>query len=135
MVGITTFPFAGRDFPAVTWYKDPGLRRTYLTLIFVVMTSATNGYDGSMMNGLQTLKYWQDQFHPSNATLGLLNAIMSVGGIVALPLFPFIADNYGRRIGIIVGCIICIVGVVLQTIGATVGMFIAGRFIIGFGKL
>lgn len=134
MVGITSFQFAGRDFPAVTWYTNPGMRRTYLTLIFVVMTSATNGYDGSMMNGLQTLPYWQDHFHhPSNSQLGLLNAIMSVGGIISLPLFPWIADNYGRRIGIIIGCVIAIVGVVLQTIGVTIGMFIAGRFFIGFG--
>jgi len=50
-----TFEIAGHEFPAVTWYKDPGLRRTYTCLVFVVMTSATNGYDGSMMNGLQTL--------------------------------------------------------------------------------
>jgi len=50
-----SFEIAGQSFPAITWYKDPGLRRTYICLLFVVMTSATNGYDGSMMNGLQTL--------------------------------------------------------------------------------
>lgn len=97
MVGITHFELAGREFPAVTWYTNPGMRKTYLTLIFVVMTSATNGYDGSMMNGLQTLPYWQNYFHhPSAATLGLLNAIMSVGGIISLPLFPYIADNVSQ---------------------------------------
>jgi hypothetical protein len=41
-----TFRLAGREFPEVTWYKDPALRRTYICLMFVVITSATNGYDG-----------------------------------------------------------------------------------------
>ena len=55
-----TFRLAGREFPAVTWYKDPALRKTYICLMFVVLTSATNGYDGSMINGLQSLHYWQE---------------------------------------------------------------------------
>jgi len=83
-----------------------------------------------MMNGLQTLSYWQNYFkHPSPTQLGLLNSIMSVGGIVSLPIFPYVADYLGRRVGIIIGCIICVVGVVLQTIGANISMFIAARYV------
>lgn len=55
-----TFRLAEREFPEVTWYKDPGLRRTYICLMFVVLTSATNGFDGSMVNGLQSLEPWKD---------------------------------------------------------------------------
>lgn len=58
---------------------------------------------------------------------------MSVGSIVALPVTPYIADGLGRRIGIMVGCIVMIVGVVLQSIGTNIEMFIAARFFIGFG--
>jgi hypothetical protein len=54
------FRLAGREFPKVNWLTDPGLRRNYICLMFVVITSATNGYDGSMMNGLQALKIWQN---------------------------------------------------------------------------
>jgi len=61
-MGKNTFDLAGREFPAVTWYTDPGLRKTYICLFMVILTSATNGYDGSMMNGLQTLPYWQNYF-------------------------------------------------------------------------
>jgi len=110
------------------------MRGLYVCLMFAVLTSATNGYDGSMMNGLQALPQWKDSFHnPNSATRGLLNAIMSVGSIVALPITPYIADIGGRRIGIITGCIIMIVGVILQSIGVNVHMFIAARFLIGFG--
>ncbi|EHL01749.1 putative Lactose permease [Glarea lozoyensis 74030] len=110
------------------------MRSLYIALMFAVLTSATNGYDGSMMNGLQALDEWKASFNnPNAATRGLLNAIMSVGSIVALPITPYIADIFGRRIGVITGCVIMIVGVVLQSIGINIEMFIASRFFIGFG--
>lgn len=37
------FELAGRQFEAVTWYKDKALRKYYIILMFVVLTSATNG--------------------------------------------------------------------------------------------
>ncbi|KAI4850309.1 MFS sugar transporter-like protein [Aureobasidium sp. EXF-8846] len=128
------FRLAGREFPKVNWLTDPGLRRNYICLMFVVITSATNGYDGSMMNGLQALKIWQSDFHyPSAASLGLLNAIMSVGSLVALPIVPYLADGLGRRAGILVGCILMIIGVVVQSAAMNLNMFIGARFLIGFG--
>ncbi|KAF7586128.1 hypothetical protein BBP40_009424 [Aspergillus hancockii] len=100
----------------------------------VVLTAATNGYDGSMMNGLQTLHPWQDYFnHPDGSLLGILNAIMSLGSLVALPVVPYTADLLGRRMGILIGCLIMILGVVLQSVSANYGMFLAARFLIGFG--
>lgn len=55
-----TFEVGGREFPRITWWKEPGMRGLYICLMFAVLTSATNGYDGSMMNGLQTLPQWKD---------------------------------------------------------------------------
>jgi hypothetical protein len=41
-----------------------------------LITSTTNGYDGSMMNGLQSLDQWRLYFNnPTKGRLGLLNAI------------------------------------------------------------
>ncbi|RAH75295.1 hexose transporter protein [Aspergillus aculeatinus CBS 121060] len=129
-----TFELAGQHFPRVTWYKDPGMRKTYICLMFVVLTSATNGYDGSMMNGLQTLYYWKDYFHnPGGSKLGILSAIMSLGSLAALPAVPYTADYLGRRMGVLIGCLIMILGVVLQAVSANYGMFLAARFLIGFG--
>jgi len=43
-----------------------------------LITSSTNGYDGSMMNGLQSLSQWEAAFnYPSGGKLGLLNAIQA----------------------------------------------------------
>lgn len=38
------FELAGRQFPRVTWYKDPGMRKTYICLMFVVLTSVSQHY-------------------------------------------------------------------------------------------
>ena len=133
-MGKGYFEVAGREFPAVTWYTDPSLRRTYFCLMMVVLTSATNGYDGSMMYGLQTLPPWQDKFnHPTGSILGILNAIMAIGSICAIPFVPYTVDILGRRMGILIGCIIMVLGVVLQSVAVNIGMFIAARFLIGFG--
>lgn len=80
-----TFEVGGKEFPRITWYKEPGIRGLYVLLMLAVLTSATNGklvifesslvslepvqellliftagYDGSMMNGLQSLGEWKD---------------------------------------------------------------------------
>lgn len=123
----------GRSFPEVTWYKEPGLRKLYGLLMTVILVSATNGFDGSMMNGLQAVDNWEKYFHPSSATLGLLNAIMSVGSIVAVPISPWLADWRGRRLAIIIGLVIMFIGVALQTASQNIRMFIGARFLIGFG--
>lgn len=86
------------------------------------------------MNGLQTLEFWQDYFHhPKGSLLGLLNCIMSVGSLCAIPFVPYAADILGRRIGIVIGCVIMIFGVILQSISINLSMFVAARFFIGFG--
>lgn len=79
------------------------------------------------------LTYLQEFASPDPAARGLLNAIMSVGSICALPVVPYTADILGRRWGIIIGCTIMILGVVLQSIGINIQLLTASRFLIGFG--
>ncbi|KIM92559.1 hypothetical protein OIDMADRAFT_107106 [Oidiodendron maius Zn] len=117
------------------WFQDGGLLRLYFLIFIAVLSSATNGYDGSMMNGLQTLTYWQDYFHnPHGSTQGLLNAIQSVGGVCALPFAPNLSDKLGRKKTIFIGCLIVALGVGLQSGARNIGMFIAGRYFIGMGS-
>lgn len=88
----------GKAFPLIKWWKYKSLRKLYLLISVLMLTSITNGFDGSMMNGLQTLSYWRDYFdHPSPSTLGLLNAIFSIGQVAAIPFIPFFADRFGRK--------------------------------------
>ena len=48
------------EVPEVTWYKDPGLRKLYLMMPLLFLGATINGYDGSLLNGLQTMDPWQD---------------------------------------------------------------------------
>lgn len=44
----------------LSWWKQPMLRRLYLMMPFLFLGSTTLGYDGSLLNGLQTMPSWQD---------------------------------------------------------------------------
>ena len=124
----------------------------YALIFIAILSSATNGYDGSMMNGLQALTHWQQYFnHPTGSKQGLLNAIQSVGSVCALPskvprgtpgylsltenqVAPNLADWIGRKYSIVIGSLVVALGAGLQSGARDVGMFIAGRFFIGLGS-
>ena len=50
-----------------------------------------------------------------------------------MPFIPPICDKFGRKAGIIVGSVLVLLGVGLQAGANNFDMFIAGRFVIGFG--
>ncbi|KAH7166560.1 lactose permease [Dactylonectria macrodidyma] len=120
---------------APVWYQSAARRRLYFLLFpACVISYATSGYDGSMMNSLQTVSYWDEFFGtPRGSQLGLMSAIMSLGSICSTPIAPWVADRFGRRWGITVGSIIMIVGAILQCESTTFAMFVVSRFILGFG--
>lgn len=117
------------------WYKSAARRRLYALLFpAAVVSYATSGYDGSMMNGLQTVEHWDNYFgNPRGSQLGLMSAIMSLGSICSTPIAPWVADRFGRRWGITVGSIIMIIGAILQCESVNFAMFVISRFILGFG--
>lgn len=51
---------------------------------------------------------------PRSALLGLISAMYSLGAILALPFVPFVTDNLGRRMAIVFGSILMILGALLQ---------------------
>ncbi|CRK40748.1 hypothetical protein BN1708_008331 [Verticillium longisporum] len=120
---------------APIWYRSAARRRLYFLLFPAAIVSyATSGYDGSRMNSLQTVSYWDDFFdNPRGAQLGLMSAIMSLGSICSTPIAPWVADKYGRRMGITVGSLIMIIGAILQCESHNFGMFVGSRFVLGFG--
>jgi MFS family permease len=128
------FLFAGKPFRRIPFWKHKHMRHLYLYTIILILTNTANGFDGSMMNGLQTLSYWRDYFdNPSGSILGLFNASMSLGSIIGNCFVPYTVDRWGRRYGIIIGSIIMLVAVALQTAAQNFGMFVAARIVIGFG--
>lgn len=124
------------DVPDKTWWKSPGLRSLYFMMPILFLGSTVNGYDGSLLNGLQTSKQWQTYFNnPTGHELGLFTAIQNIGAICALPFSSYAADIFGRKIGVATGIVIIFIGTILQVVpGVDRGMFIGGRFLVGFGS-
>ena len=130
------FILAGKTFPRVKWWKNPSMRALYLYVLALIVTNTANGFDGSMLNGLQSLSYWQDYFdHPSGSILGLFGCIMSVGSLVGLLITPLVLDHLGRKVSLVIGAVIMLLGIGLQAGSTSFGMFVAARFILGFGDI
>ncbi|KAJ8518835.1 hypothetical protein ONZ45_g4155 [Pleurotus djamor] len=120
--------------PRRKWYNNKRIIALNGWIVLLLITSSTNGYDGSMMNGLQSLPQWRDYFNnPGGSMLGLLNAIQNIGCLAAYPFSPYISDGLGRRTSVFLGATIMCIATVLQTASQSVGMFIGSRFLIGFG--
>ena len=58
---------------------------------------------------------------------------MSIGSMLAIPVVPYVADIFGRRAGVVLGCVIMLFGVAMVSIGYRVALFVVGRIILGFG--
>jgi sugar porter (SP) family MFS transporter len=120
--------------PNRKWYNNRRIIALNAWIVLLLITSSTNGYDGSMMNGLQSLPTWQNYFgHPTGGRLGLFNIIQSVGNLAAYPFAPYITDYFGRKNAILLGAAIMCIATALQTATQNFGMFIGARFLIGFG--
>ncbi|KAF5381387.1 hypothetical protein D9615_008322 [Tricholomella constricta] len=120
--------------PKRKWYNNRRLIALNAWIVLCLITSSTNGYDGSMMNGLQSLDQWNEYFDkPTGGKLGLLNAIQNIGSLAAYPFAPYISDGLGRRPAIFIGATIMCIATAIQTASQSVGMFIGARFLIGFG--
>ncbi|EJD52273.1 hexose transporter [Auricularia subglabra TFB-10046 SS5] len=116
------------------WYKNRRLLQLNLLLVLPLITSYANGFDGSMMNSLQSVKNWQTYFNkPIGPKLGLFNAIQNIGGLCGVFFAPYVADYFGRRKAIFFGATLTCVGVALQTASNGFSMFIASRWMVGFG--
>ncbi|TFK46860.1 general substrate transporter [Heliocybe sulcata] len=120
--------------PSRKWYNNKRLLALNGWIVLLLITSSTNGYDGSMMNGLQSLPQWTSYFNnPSGSRLGLLNAIQNIGSLAAYPFAPYVSDGIGRRGAVFLGACLMCAAVAIQTASQSVGMFIGARFLIGFG--
>jgi MFS family permease len=94
-----------------------------------------NGFDSSLMGSINAMSTYQHSFHLAGAgsSTGLIFIIYNLGQIAAFPFCGLLADGYGRRKCIFIGCLVVCIGTAIQTSANTRGQFIGGRFILGFG--
>lgn len=116
------------------WWRYPRLLQLYLLLLCAFLGQFTTGFDGSMLNGMQSLPQWNKEF--GNPTGGRLGAM--VNGVVFGVLFSLffssqLCEKLGRRYPITIGSSLVVLGSILQGAAQTYAMFVVGRFLIGIG--
>ncbi|EJT97060.1 general substrate transporter [Dacryopinax primogenitus] len=120
--------------PRKGWWNYWYLWRLNFALLSSILSQATGGYDGSLLNGLQSLPLWTSYFnHPAGANLGVLNVALSIGQSVSTLIAGFLCDMFGRRIPLGIGCWLVIIGSVIGAAAANFGMFLGARILVGFG--
>ncbi|XRM47047.1 hypothetical protein ABZX51_010055 [Aspergillus tubingensis] len=134
----TSSKHAGEDHLAAVlpsgpaWYKQPHLVRLNLIILSLVMFSSANGFDGSLMNGLEALDQWKIFMNnPTGAKLGWLNAIYWLGCGIGYPSASWIANRYGRKPGVYLGYLFLTLGCALQTAAPNATAFMLARLFLG----
>ena len=116
----------------VPWYKQRHLRRLNFILLSLILFSASNGYDASLMNGLQALDHWQSFMEfPTGAWFGFINAALSIASFITLPIAAWISNKFGRKIGLGIGFVWIAAGVAVQVVAPRPWVFVLGRAING----
>lgn len=109
--------------------------KLYLMCMSLYLCSTMNGYDGSLMTGINTLPEYRDHFNlkESAASTGLTFLIYPIGAMCAT-LFVPTSDVLGRIPGIGIGLIILIVGAIMSATTSDFNTWIGARFLLSFGN-
>merc|ERR1712070_764039 len=123
----------------VTW-------QAYMMCAFASFGGIFFGYDSGYINGVTGSEKFIEliegprpadvapaDYALSGSHLSLITSILSAGTFFGAIIAGDIADIIGRKWTIITGCLIYIVGVVLQVATNGLGLIVAGRLVAGLG--
>lgn len=120
----------------VTW-------KAYAMCAFASFGGILFGYDSGYINGINSVSRFIHTIEGPNATAltdshqSLIVSILSCGTFFGSLIAGDLADHIGRKWTVVIGCVIYMMGVVVQmTTGAGgdhLGEIVAGRLIAGFG--
>ena len=136
-------PEKGQPLPEgthdVSRVEAPVTAKAYMMCVFAAFGGIFFGYDSGYIAGVMGMKFFIETIEGPGAVAlsvwkkSLITSILSAGTFFGALIAGDIADWLGRRFTIISGCTVFIVGVILQTASAGLGLIVAGRLIAGFG--
>ncbi|CAG7556001.1 unnamed protein product [Fusarium equiseti] len=92
------------------------------------------GYDNGLMGGLVNTSAFKDTFDSPDADMiGVIVAIFEIGCFFGAIFAAIWGEKLGRRRSILIGCIVLIIGAVLQAASFSRAMMIVGRIVSGLG--
>jgi sugar porter (SP) family MFS transporter len=124
---------------AIARVEAPVTLKAYMMCVFAAFGGIFFGYDSGYISGVMGMKYFIHLFEGPDATVlpawkkSLITSILSAGTFFGALIAGDLADWIGRRITVILGCAVFIVGVILQTASEGLGLIVAGRLVAGFG--
>ncbi|EPE26367.1 MFS general substrate transporter [Glarea lozoyensis ATCC 20868] len=109
--------------------------KLYMIMSIGYLVSTLNGFDSSLMGSINAMKPYQQTMGLSGegSSTGIVFIIYNLGQIAAFPFCGFLADGYGRRVCIFVGCLIVVIGTAVQATANDKEHYMGGRFILGLG--
>jgi len=139
--------------------EAPVTVRAYLIVAFAAFGGIFFGYDTGWMGGVLGMPYFIQQYtgleYPSEKFPGdttsqaykdykklfvvpqwqqsLTTSILSAGTFFGAIIAGDLADFIGRRMTIILGCLIFAVGGILETASTGLNVMVGGRLVAGFG--
>jgi sugar porter (SP) family MFS transporter len=123
----------------VSRVEAPVTLKAYLMCVFAAFGGIFFGYDSGYISGVMGMDFFIHVIEGADATVlpawkkSLITSILSAGTFFGALIAGDLADWLGRRITVILGCAVFIVGVILQTASAGLGLIVAGRLVAGFG--
>ncbi|KAM3065960.1 hypothetical protein ACMFMF_010583 [Clarireedia jacksonii] len=98
------------------WWNDRGLRTLNFLIFIPLMSEYVQGYDASLINNVQQLKSWQNEFHnPHGSLLGIMSASYWVGNVLGVFFITPLSDRFGRRMAMFFGSVVAVIGTALCT--------------------
>jgi MFS transporter, SP family, sugar:H+ symporter len=130
--------------------EAPVTMKAYLICAFAAFGGIFFGYDTGWMSGVLAMPYFitlytglpsppasdaqlVSEFHLTAQDQSLTTSILSAGTFFGAIIAGDIADFIGRRPTIILGCLVFIVGCILEIASTSLGLMVPGRFIAGLG--
>jgi MFS family permease len=128
----------------VTW-------KTYMMCAFAAFGGIFFGYDSGYISGVLGMNFFISMLtglpipgpHASTAEIAafviptphksLIVSVLSAGTFFGAIIAGDLADWFGRRTTVILGCVVYAIGCILQTASSGLGLLVAGRLIAGFG--
>ncbi|KAI2628662.1 general substrate transporter [Hypoxylon sp. NC1633] len=116
-------------------FKSKESIHLYFCVCVAFCCACANGYDGSLLTGIVAMDHFQSTFHSgkTGTLVALMFSLYTVGAMVGSPFAAILSDKFGRRIGMLSGGLVIIVGMIIVATAGTIAQFVVGRFVLGFG--
>ncbi|KAG5938540.1 hypothetical protein E4U53_007988 [Claviceps sorghi] len=107
----------------------------YAILLVAALNATASGFDGSIFSSINAMDQYKAYFHHTElgSSTGIIFMIYTIGNVTGSLFTGPICDHFGRRVGMMTGSVLIMVGAAVQTAARDDSYLLGGRFVLGFG--